>query len=152
MSNLFEKSMNTLELPKVLAMLAECAVTLEGKERCAATRPMTDPDEVQRALEETSAALKMLVMHGTPGFSGVRPVAASLQRADMGGSLNTRELLEIAISATFPANISPPSIPNKAASQAALRPLRKGVHQREAVTVLDGGLICPGHGVLLPLV
>ena len=96
MSNLFEKSMNTLELPKVLAMLAECAVTLEGKERCAATRPMTDPDEVQRALEETSAALKMLVMHGTPGFSGVRPVAASLQRADMGGSLNTRELLEIA--------------------------------------------------------
>ena len=96
MSNLFEKSMNTLELPKVLAMLAECAVTLEGKERCAATRPMTDPDDVQRALEETSAALKMLVMHGTPGFSGVRPVAANLQRADMGGSLNTRELLEIA--------------------------------------------------------
>lgn len=96
MSNLFEKSMNTLELPKVLAMLADCAVTLEGKERCAATRPMTDPDDVQRALEETSAALKMLVMHGTPGFSGVRPVAASLQRADMGGSLNTRELLEIA--------------------------------------------------------
>ena len=33
---------------------------------------------------------------GTPGFAGIHPVAASLQRADMGGSLNTRELLEIA--------------------------------------------------------
>ena len=33
---------------------------------------------------------------GSPAFSGVKPVAASLQRADMGGSLNTRELLDIA--------------------------------------------------------
>ena len=96
MSELFEKSMNTLELPKVLAMLAECAVTQEGRERCAQLRPMTDPDDVQRAQEETSAAVKMLVLRGTPGFSGIRPVAASLQRADMGGSLNTRELMEIA--------------------------------------------------------
>ena len=49
MSDLFEKSIVTLELPKVLAMLAQCAVTQEGKERCAALRPMTDPDDVQRA-------------------------------------------------------------------------------------------------------
>ena len=97
MSNLFEKSMVTLELPKVLAMLADCAVTQEGKERCRTLQPMTDPDDVQRALEETSAAQKMLILRGSPGFSGVRPVAASLQRADMGGSLNTRELMEIAV-------------------------------------------------------
>ena len=96
MSDLFEKSLATLELPKVLAMLSDCAVTMEGKDRCAALRPMTDADDVQRALEETSAAVKMLVLRGSPAFSGVRPVAASLQRADMGGSLNTRELLEIA--------------------------------------------------------
>ena len=41
MSELFEKSMNTLELPKVLAMLAECAVTQEGREHCTQLRPMT---------------------------------------------------------------------------------------------------------------
>ena len=97
MSDLFEKSIATLELPKVLAMLSECAVTQEGKDRCLQVRPMTDSDDVQRALEETSAAVKMLVMRGTPGFSGVKPVAASLQRADMGGSLNTRELLDVAL-------------------------------------------------------
>ena len=57
---------------------------------------MTDPDDVRRAQEETTAAVKLLVMKGTPGFAGIHPVAASLQRADMGGSLNTRELLEIA--------------------------------------------------------
>ena len=96
MSELFEKSMLTLELPKVLELLAGCAVTDEGRERARALRPMTDPDDVCRAQEETTAAVKLLVMKGTPGFAGIHPVAASLQRADMGGSLNTRELLEIA--------------------------------------------------------
>ncbi|MCI8869017.1 MAG: endonuclease MutS2 [Lawsonibacter sp.] len=96
MSELFEKSIVTLELPRVLELLAACAVTQEGRERCAALRPMTDPDDVRRAQEETSAAAEMLTLRGSPGFSGVKPVGASLQRAEMGGSLNTRELLEIA--------------------------------------------------------
>ena len=96
MSELFEKSMATLELPQVLALLADCAATLEGKERCLALRPLTALDDVARAQEETSAAVKMLILRGSPGFSGVKPVSASLQRADMGGSLSTRELLDIA--------------------------------------------------------
>ena len=37
-----------------------------------------------------------MVLGGSPAFAGVRPVAGSLQRANMGGSLNTRELLDIA--------------------------------------------------------
>ena len=96
MSDLFEKSIQTLELSRVLELLADCAATEEGKERCLSLRPMTDRDDVERAQQETTAAVKMLVLRGTPGFSGVKPVAASLQRADMGGSLSTRELLDIA--------------------------------------------------------
>ena len=96
MTDLFEKSIATLELPRVLEQLAACASTQEGKERCLALRPMPDPDDVQRAQEETSAAVEMLIKRGSPGFSGVKPVGASLHRADMGGSLNTRELLEVA--------------------------------------------------------
>ena len=96
MTDLFEKSIATLELPRVLEQLAACASTQEGKERCLALRPMTDPDDVQRTQEETSAAVEMLIKRGSPGFSGVKPVGASLHRADMGGSLNTRELLEVA--------------------------------------------------------
>ena len=64
MSELFEKSILTLELPKVLALLADCAVTVEGKERCETLRPMTDADDVQRAQEETAAAMKMLIQIG----------------------------------------------------------------------------------------
>ena len=96
MSDLFDKSIRTLELPRVLERLADQTVTEEGKERCLALRPMTDRDDVQRALDETTAAVNMTTLRGSPSFSGVRPVGASLQRANMGGALNTRELLDIA--------------------------------------------------------
>ena len=96
MSELSEKSIQILELPQVLTMLAGCAVTEEGKEKSLTLRPMTDMDDIQRAQDETSAAVKMLILRGSPGFSGVKPVAASLQRADMGGSLSTRELPDVA--------------------------------------------------------
>ncbi len=96
MTDLFEKSIQTLELPRVLEMLAERAATQEGKDRAIALRPMTDPDDVQRAQEETAAAVNMLALRGTPALGGVKNVGASLQRADMGGSLNTRELTDIA--------------------------------------------------------
>ena len=96
MSELFEKSMETLELSRVLELLSAQAVTQEGKERARSLRPETDPEEVRRRLQETTAAVDMMVRKGSPGFSGVKPVAGNLQRADMGGSLNTRELLDIA--------------------------------------------------------
>ena len=96
MTELLEKSIQTLELPRVLAMLADEAVTEEGKETCRKVRPQTVVSDVSRLQKQTSAAFQMLVKHGTPSFSGVRPVAAALQRADRGGALNTRELLDIA--------------------------------------------------------
>ena len=96
MTDLFEKSMETLELPRVLSLLADQAVTEEGKERARRLRPETDPAEVALRLKETTAAVNKMVLRGSPSISGVKPVAGSLQRADMGGSLNTRELLDIA--------------------------------------------------------
>ena len=96
-NNLFEKSMRTLELPKVLEQLAAEAVTAEGRERCLALRPYTDAGDVERALAETTAAVNMVLKKGNPPIAGVRPVRAALQRAEMGGSLNTVELLDIAV-------------------------------------------------------
>ena len=88
--------MQTLELPRVLDMLADQAVTEEGKDKARRLRPETDPVEVTALLAETTAAVEKMVLGGSPAFAGVRPVAGSLQRANMGGSLNTRELLDIA--------------------------------------------------------
>ena len=96
MTDLFEKSIQTLELPRVLELLSAQAVTEEGKERCRALRPEGDLEEVAHRLKETSAAVDRMILRGSPSFAGVKPVLGSLHRADMGGSLNTRELLDIA--------------------------------------------------------
>ena len=96
MSDLFEKSMRTLELPAVLEMLAQRAVSDEAKERCRRLRPSTDPETVSHLLDETDAAKTRLGLHGSPSFTGVKDVAQPLNRADHGGMLNTRELLDIA--------------------------------------------------------
>ena len=92
----FEKSLNTLELPAVLNMLAQQAVGEAARERALELFPARETAEVRRRLEETSAAKTMMTVRGSPSFSGVKDVRASLARADLGGALNTRELLDIA--------------------------------------------------------
>lgn len=92
----FEKSLTTLELPAVLEMLAAEAVGDTAKEQARALTPSVEPAEVRRRQEETSAAKTMMVVRGSPSFSGVKDVRPSLARADLGGALNTRELLDIA--------------------------------------------------------
>ncbi len=92
----FEKSLHTLELPSVLGMLAQQAVGETAKERALALTPSPDAAEVRRRLQETTAAKTMMTVRGSPSFAGVKDVRPSLSRADLGGALNTRELLDIA--------------------------------------------------------
>ena len=94
--DLMQKSMHTLELPAVLELLAAQAVSETAKERAYAQKPATARPEVERQLRETAAARQMMLYKGSPSFSGVRDVRAALARADIGGVLNTRELLDIA--------------------------------------------------------
>ena len=94
--DLYEKSQNILELNRVLEMLAGEAVSDGAKEAALALRPESDRDAVKQLLAETGAAKRMMVLHGTPSFSGVTDVSASIKRAGAGGMLNTRELLSIA--------------------------------------------------------
>ena len=96
MSELFEKSIRTLELPAVLELLSEQAVSAEAKRRARGLRPETEPEEVLRLLDQTDAARNLIGLRGSPPFSGVKPVAEALDRADRGGGLNNRELLTIA--------------------------------------------------------
>ena len=96
MSELYEKSLLKLELDQVLEKLAECAGSQEGKAACRALRPNSDLEDVRLMLEQTTAASDLCTKKGNPGFSEVRDVSASLERADRGGSLQPKELLHIA--------------------------------------------------------
>lgn len=91
-----DKSLLTLELPAVLEMLSHEAVSEAAKAQTAQLAPAYDASEVKRRQEETSAAKAMMTVRQTPSFSGVKDVRASLSRAEIGGTLNTRELLDVA--------------------------------------------------------
>ena len=96
MNTLFEKSIRTLELPVVLEMLASLAVSEAAKEKCRGLSPVCDLEEAVRLQEETQSARERLGLYGSPSFSGVKDVSRALNRADHGGVLNTRELLDVA--------------------------------------------------------
>ena len=80
MSELYEKSLYKLELDKVLEQLAECAGSEIGKESCRSLRPVSDLEEVQILLDQTTAASDLCTRKGNPSFSGVTDVSASLER------------------------------------------------------------------------
>ena len=93
---LYEKSQGILELPAVLEMLAAEAVSDGAKEAARALAPTSDRAEAERRLQETTDAKEMMVLYSSPSFSGVKDIRDSLKRADAGGMLNTRELMDIA--------------------------------------------------------
>ena len=96
MSELYEKSRLKLELDRVLSMLADCAGSIDGKAACLALMPSSDLEQVQQWLAETTAASTLSTQKGYPGFANVKDVTASLDRAERGGTLQPKELLEVA--------------------------------------------------------
>ena len=96
MSLLFEKSLKVLELPAILEMLAAEAVCDTAKEKAGELHPSDDYGTVKALLSETGAAKHMMTLKSAPPFSGVKDIRGALRRANMGGMLNTRELLDIA--------------------------------------------------------
>ena len=96
MSELYEKSLLKLELDQVLEQLASCAGSVGGKEACLRVRPVSDLEDVNLMLEQTTAASDLCTRKGNPVFGDVTDVSASLERADRGGSLQPIELLRIA--------------------------------------------------------
>ena len=96
MSELYEKSLLKLELDRVLEMLAERAGSELGKIACRNLRPTSDLEDVQALLDQTTAACDLSTKKGYPHFYEAQDVSFSLERADMGGALNPKELLRIA--------------------------------------------------------
>ena len=96
MSELYEKSLLKLELDRVLEMLAERAGSELGKIACRKLSPTSDLEDVQALLDQTTAACDLSTKKGYPHFYEAQDVSFSLERADMGGALNPKELLRIA--------------------------------------------------------
>lgn len=90
------KNHKTLELDLILEKLAaECSCD-DAKDLARGLKPAGDMAEVEMLLQQTEDAFSLLVRFGGPSFSGLKNVNNSLHRAAAGGSLNPKELLDIA--------------------------------------------------------
>ena len=90
-----QKVYHTLEYYKILDMLAGYASCEETRKRALALTPITDAAEIEHLQQTTSDALSRLYKGSGISFAGIHNVNASLKRLDIGGSLNTTELLRI---------------------------------------------------------
>lgn len=90
------KNYKTLELDLILEKLAaECSCD-DAKDLARGLKPAGDMAEVEMLLQQTEDAFSLLARFGGPSFSGLKNVNNSLHRAAAGGSLNPKELLDIA--------------------------------------------------------
>jgi DNA mismatch repair protein MutS2 len=90
-----KKSQQTLELPKILARLADHANFSVSRELSLALAPSTDPIEVRRRQAETTEARALLDMKPGLSVGGARDTRDYVRRALIQAVLEPKELLDI---------------------------------------------------------
>ncbi len=93
MDDFYIKSMHTLELDKILSRLSDMCVSEGAKKRAIELVPMESLREINRAQDETAAAISLATKKGSPSFYGVRDLKPQLMRAGRGGVLTMGEIL-----------------------------------------------------------
>ncbi|HXM55191.1 MAG TPA: endonuclease MutS2 [Candidatus Dormibacteraeota bacterium] len=88
-----EKSLQTLEFPKVLARVAGEASFSIGRERVLALTPTTDLDEARRRLAFTAEAVRLLDEQPRTGLGGAQDIRGQVLRASRGGDLTAADLV-----------------------------------------------------------
>ncbi len=91
-----EKFAKVLELDKVLEMLADEATFFDAKQKALDLHINLEIDTAAAALRETAAAYDLLGVSTSPIFSGIFNNSVAFERANVGGALNCKELLDIA--------------------------------------------------------
>ncbi len=90
------RHLKTLELDKILNMLATEASFAESKELALSLRPQNDMQRVLANLKETEDAYILTGRFGAPSFGSIKNISGCLARAAAGGMLSMGELLRIA--------------------------------------------------------
>ncbi len=86
----------TLELHKILEMLAKEAANERTKQMALSMVPETDADRVRHSLQQTEDAFQLSVRFGAPPFQSFNDVCAAVRRTASGARVSLKELLEIA--------------------------------------------------------
>ncbi len=90
------KVLHTLEYDKIIEMLKAEATCTYSEITCERLRPMTNKEDINKALHETSDAISRLLRFDSFSVFGITNPKDILSRLELNGSLNCTELLSIA--------------------------------------------------------
>ena len=85
-----------LELDKILEMLAAFCQNDDAKREALSLEPVGTLYEARALVNQTSAAYTLMARYGSPSFGAMKNVNSAVSRANAGGVLTPRELLEVA--------------------------------------------------------
>lgn len=85
-----------LELDKILEKLAQETAGYDAADMARELQPVFTAAQVQLLLDETDAAYVLMAKFGAPSFYGFTNVTNPARRAQAGGGLNMKELLDVA--------------------------------------------------------
>ncbi|MCS1351543.1 endonuclease MutS2 [Mechercharimyces sp. CAU 1602] len=88
-------TLRVLEYHRVLQLVQEQATSPLGEERIQNLKPNTNLKEVEEQLAETKEALDLLRLKGELSFRGLKDMEGSLKRAEIGGMLQSSELVAL---------------------------------------------------------
>ena len=91
-----ERLFRTLEFNKVIQQLLDHSSSSLGREKIEQLRPTTQLDEAINRQKVTFEAYTVLRLKGSVPFGGIRILGQGIARAELGASLSTTELLDIA--------------------------------------------------------
>ncbi len=92
----FIQHTEALEFDKILKVLSSRAPMQDAKEMALSLRPETEIERVRELLEQTDDAVRLSSGYGSPSFGNAKNIANPVARAQNGGVLSMRELLDIA--------------------------------------------------------
>lgn len=90
-----QKYMRSIELDKILRMVAQRASCEDSRNLAEAMIPATELDRAQQLLTETDDAYILMARFGSPSYSGLVNIVNPVRRAEAGGVLNLTELLRV---------------------------------------------------------
>lgn len=139
-----EKSLTTLEYPKIVEQLTHEAAFSASKELARTLEPSADRDEVRRRLAFTSEARLLLEQRPDTGVRGAKEVRPHVRAADRGVMLSPHELVDIL--ATLRASEHVSRLVHKVSEQFPLLwslavdlPIRAGLVSRISESISEDG-------------
>lgn len=88
-----EKSLKLIEFDKILSLLSERSDSEAGKEKCLALTPETELESINRELNKTRAAIRLINAKGYFSMRGLKNMSEVFNRIRVEAPLNVDELL-----------------------------------------------------------